>query len=187
MLGDSRERDGADTGLRCRPARATLLLILGFVAIDTGCRKTPELPEGSNLLLITVDTLRRDSLGFIAGTEATPTINRLATEGFRFPSAVAPVPLTLPSHTTMMTGLDPRRHGVRDNGQVLPAETTTLAEILGRSGYRTAAFIGGYPLRAMFGLDRGFEHYDDELPEGNEGWLERPAPLTTAAALDWIR
>jgi arylsulfatase A-like enzyme len=164
-----------------------LLLAAGLAAGTAGCREeTAGLPEGSNVLLITVDTLRRDSLGFLAGTDGTPALDQLAAEGFVFPSAVAPVPLTLPSHSTMLTGLDPRHHGVRDNGQVLPDSIPTLAESFREAGYDTAAFVGGFPLMEMFGLDRGFDHYDDDLPGGDEGWLERPALLTSRAALDWI-
>jgi Flp pilus assembly protein TadD len=76
---------------------------------------------------------------------------------------------------------------VHDNGQLLGASPTTLAEHLRGQGYATAAFVSGYPLRALFGLDRGFDRYDDTLPVGAEGWLERPAPDTTAAALAWLR
>jgi arylsulfatase A-like enzyme/Flp pilus assembly protein TadD len=114
-------------------------------------------------------------------------MDALAEGGVRFPAAVSPVPLTLPAHASLMTGLLPRRHGVRDNGQVLGAGPATLAEVLRGQGYATAAFIGGYTLRAPFGLDRGFEHYDDELPGGEDAWRERPAARTTAAALAWLR
>jgi len=100
---------------------------------------------------------------------------------------VSPVPLTLPAHTSILTGLLPRRHGVRDNGQVLGPRPATMAQHLRAQGYATAAFVSGYPLRALFGLDRGFDRYDDTLPVGAEGWLERPALDTTAAALAWLR
>jgi arylsulfatase A-like enzyme/Flp pilus assembly protein TadD len=140
-----------------------------------------------DLLLISVDTLRPDALGWVAGRNPTPAIDALAREGVRFPSAVSPVPLTLPAHVSIMTGLVPRRHGVRDNGQVLGPDPATLAETLRAKGYATAAFIGGYTLRAPFGLDRGFDHYDDALPPGEDAWRERPAPETTAAVLAWLR
>lgn len=147
----------------------------------------PAQSKPPNLLLITVDTLRPDALGWVSGRNETPAMDRLAREGFRFPRAVSQAPLTLPSHTSMMTGLLPRRHGVRDNGQVLSAGPTTLAESLRRRGYATAAFVSGYPLSAIFGLDRGFGLYDDRLISGKEGDLERPAAATTAAALAWLR
>jgi Tfp pilus assembly protein PilF len=139
------------------------------------------------VLLVTVDTLRPDALGFVAGRNATPAIDALAAEAFRFPTAVTPTPLTLPAHASLMTGLVPRRHGARDNGQVLPPGAATLAESLRAAGWTTAAFVSGFPLRALFGLDRGFEHYDDTLPVGARARLERDADATTAAALDWVR
>ena len=144
-------------------------------------------PPRPSILLITVDTLRPDALGWVAGRNETPALDALAREGFALPAVVSPVPLTLPAHTSLLTGLIPRRHGVRDNGQVLGPSPPTLAEHLRRQGYATAAFVSGYPLRALFGLDRGFDRYDDTLPVGAEGWLERPAPDTTAAALAWLR
>jgi arylsulfatase A-like enzyme/Flp pilus assembly protein TadD len=145
--------------------------------------------ERPDVLLITVDTLRPDALGWIGGTNATPAIDALAASGFRFPRAIAPAPLTLPSHVSMMTGLTPRRHGVRDNGRLFPANgPQTLAERLRAEGYATAAFVSGFPLAAMFGLDRGFEVYDDRFesrPAGG-GELERSAAATADAALAWL-
>lgn len=150
-------------------------------------------PEASSpsVLLITVDTLRPDALGWVAGRVATPHLDELAGEGFRFPGAVSPVPLTLPAHASLLTGLLPRRHGVRENGRVLAAALPTLAVELGRRGYATAAFIGGFPLRSEFGLARGFERYDDDLPVGSDSggsprWRERPAAESVARALAWL-
>lgn len=122
----------------------------------------------------------------MAGDNATPALDALAREGFRFPAAASTAPITQPAHASLLTGLVPRRHGVRDNGQVLGGTPATLAERLRAAGYRTAAFVSGYPLAAEFGLDRGFEHYDDELTTGAAGRLERPAGETTAAALAWL-
>lgn len=160
------------------------LLLVGCGGADSA---SPAAPERPNVLLITVDTLRPDALGWVAGENETPALDALAAEGFRFPSAVSPVPLTLPAHLSMFTGMVPRRHGVRDNGQVLGAAPATLAERLRDAGWSTGAFISGYPLQAQFGADRGFDHYDDTLPVGAEGWLERPASATSAAALEWLR
>jgi Flp pilus assembly protein TadD len=123
----------------------------------------------------------------VAGHNETPVIDELARDGARFRAAVSPVPLTLPAHASLLTGLVPRRHGVRDNGQILGTAMPSLAATLRGQGYATAAFVSGYPLRALFGLDRGFAHYDDTLPSGAEGWLERPAPATSAAAAAWLR
>src|SRR6185503_4082285 len=146
-------------------------------------------PSGAGVLLVTVDTLRPDALGWVAGRNATPVIDRIAAEGFRFAAAVAPVPLTHPSHSAILTGLWPHRLGLRDNGLVLPPGPKTLAEVLHGRGYATAAFVSGYPLDSAFGLDRGFDVYDDALTRasGPEGDLERPAAATAAAAAAWIR
>jgi arylsulfatase A-like enzyme/tetratricopeptide (TPR) repeat protein len=143
-------------------------------------------PARPSVLLITVDTLRPDALGWVAGRNTTPELDRLAREGFRFPAAVSPAPLTLPAHGSVMTGLVPRRHGMRDNGQPLPAGIATLAEALRKRGYATAAFVSGFPLDHAFGLDRGFERYDDRLPDGPPDRRERRAEATTAAAASWI-
>jgi arylsulfatase A-like enzyme/Tfp pilus assembly protein PilF len=94
--------------------------------------------------------------------------------------------LTLPAHVSLMTGLDPPQHGVRDNGQVLRAGPTTLATVLRERGYATGAFVSAFPLLSMFGLDRGFDRYDDRLPAHGSDWRERPASATTTAALAWI-
>ncbi|NOT55265.1 MAG: sulfatase-like hydrolase/transferase [Deltaproteobacteria bacterium] len=140
-----------------------------------------------HILLITIDTLRPDALGWVAQRNATPHFDRLASEGVAFPAAVSPVPLTLPAHTSMMTGLLPRHHRVQDNGHVVDARLTTLAEILRDQGYDTGAVVGGFPLRAMFGLDQGFAHYDDAIPSAEDRWLERPAADISTAALAWLR
>ena len=154
-------------------------------------RDRPRAPVSSpapppNVLLVTVDTLRPDALGWVGGRNATPHIDRLAAGAFRFPAAVAPVPLTLPSHAAVMTGLFPRRLGLRDNGQVLGPGPPTLAEALKARGYATAAFVSGYPLDSVFGLDRGFDVYDDALAPGGDGELERAADATLAAAQGWL-
>jgi choline-sulfatase len=168
------------------PSRWPPLLFscLVFTATLWGCGRAPR----PDVVLITIDTLRPDALGWIGGSNATPAIDALAHEGFAFPSAVSPAPLTLPSHVSILTGLVPRRHGVRDNGQILAGSLPTLAERLGEAGYRTGAFISGYPLRRMFGLDRGFDTYQDELATRPDGrWQDRPAASTTAVALEWLR
>ena len=161
-------------------------MLAAVLALVACCSCRPSSSVRPNVLLITIDTLRTDALGWIGGRNETPALDALARDGARFRFAVTPVPLTLPAHVSIMTALLPRRHGVRDNGMVLSATPPTLAERLRANGYATAAFVSGYPLRALFGLDRGFERYDDTLPAGSEGWLERPADQTTTAALAWL-
>lgn len=167
---------------------ARTVAALAAAAFVAGCRKSanPSAPP-ANVLLITVDTLRPDALGWVSGGATTPAIDRLARDGFRFPAAVAPAPLTLPSHAALLTGIAPRRLGLRENGQLLGAGPQTLAGQLRRKGYATAAFVSGYPLDSAFGLDRGFDHYDDQFTAGSGGDLERPARRTTEAALAWLR
>ena len=177
--------------------RATGLL-LAAALLAAGCRRreatssaTPEMSavratNAASVLLITVDTLRPDALGWVSGRNATPALDRLASEGLRFPAAVAPAPLTFPSHAAMMTGVLPRRLGLRDNGQTLGSEPETLAGVLRARGYATAAFVSGYPLSREFGLDRGFDTYDDRFTAGAGENVERTAPETTKAALAWL-
>jgi len=143
--------------------------------------------EGWNVLLLTLDTTRRDRVGCY-GYEAarTPNLDALAERGVRFDNAVTQCPVTLPAHTTMMTGFHPTWHGVRGNGAYrLPAEQTTLAERLSDAGYQTGAAVAAEVLDARYGLDQGFEHYDDEqgAQDSSFHYPERSADEVTDAAL----
>jgi choline-sulfatase len=148
-----------------------------------------------NLVLITVDTLRADHLGCYGYKSIqTPNMDRLASEGVRFETVVSQVPLTLPSHCTIMTGTYPVFHGVRDNvGYRLPESKTTLAAMLKNQHYQTAAFVGAYVLNAKFGLNQGFDHYDDKIdgtsrsgPAVNLNEVERPAGEVISRAMGWL-
>ncbi|HZI65454.1 MAG TPA: sulfatase-like hydrolase/transferase, partial [Thermoanaerobaculia bacterium] len=173
-------------------------MLLAALLVATGCQRRHESAatatksppgagsESPSVLLVTLDTLRPDSLGWVSGTNATPALDRLASDGLRFPAAVAPTPLTFPSHAAMMTGVLPRRLGLRDNGQTLGSEPETLAGVLRARGYSTAAFVSGFPLSRPFGLDRGFDAYDDRFTAGAGENLERTAPETTKAAVAWL-
>ncbi len=123
-----------------------------------------------NVLLITVDTLRADALGFTGNERvATPILDRLAAHGLYFPHAHAQNVVTLPSHTNILTGLYPYQHGVRDNsGFVLRKDVPTAATLFHAAGFATAAVVGAFPLDARFGLSRGFDLYDDYYAEGTE-------------------
>ncbi len=146
-----------------------------------------------NVLLVTIDTLRADRLGSYGyALAATPVMDALAARGVRFATAVAHTPLTAPSHASILTGLLPLGHGVHDNGAfVLPTSPTTLAESFRAAGYRTAAFVSGFPLDHRYGLGRGFETYDDRLPRGRDSrraaYVERTAAETNRPAIAWIR
>jgi len=146
-----------------------------------------------DLLFITLDTVRADHLSCYGHTSTTtPVIDGLATNGLRFEQVQATAPLTMPSHSSIMTGLYPPRHGVRANGYyVLDASARTLAETLRGEGYSTAAFIAAYVLDGRYGLDQGFDLYDDGVTpslagETRSGYNERPANEVTDAALAWL-
>jgi arylsulfatase A-like enzyme/Flp pilus assembly protein TadD len=147
---------------------------------------------GRNVLIVSVDTLRADALGCYGRRGAqTPWIDRLAASGVRFETARAHNVVTLPSHANLLSGHYPLRHGVRDNtGFRFPAERATLATILRESGWRTGAFVSAFPLDSRFGLDRGFDVYDDRLggTEATSAFAmpERPGPETVRAALRWL-
>jgi len=118
-----------------------------------------------NVVLITLDTTRADHLGSYGHAEArTPATDALARTGVRFTQAATPVPLTLPAHASMMTGLYPTYHGVRLNGTTaLSQDRTTMAEVFTHAGYQTGAFIGAFVLDSRWGLNQGFGVYDDQF------------------------
>ena len=139
-----------------------------------------------NVVLITIDTLRADRLrrGF------TPAIDVLAAGGVRFDAARTVVPLTLPSHVTIMTGALPLAHHVRENGVVFKPGPPPLARILHDAGYRTGAFVGAYVLNRVFGLAQGFDVYDDRVPRdpnlGPQLEAQRRGGDVVDAALAWL-
>ena len=139
--------------------------------------------ERPAILLITLDTTRADRLGIENSVVATPHLKALAERGLYFTQAYATTPTTLPSHTSMMTGLYPMDHEVRENGRRVGDKLDLLASRLQALGYRTAAFVSGFPLARQFGLARGFDKYDDAFPGSAS---ERSAVLTTDAALAYL-
>jgi arylsulfatase A-like enzyme/Tfp pilus assembly protein PilF len=145
-----------------------------------------------DVLLITVDTLRADALGAYGNRRAeTPAIDRLAAAGARFDDAHAHNVTTLPSHANILSGTYPTGHGVRDNsGFRFPGSVDTLATLLRTNGYRTGAFISAFPLAARFGLNRGFDVYDDSFVDAQvrPAFLEqeRSGRETVARAMRWI-
>jgi len=121
-----------------------------------------------NVLLITLDTTRADRLGcYGAAAAKTPNLDALAKNGVRFANAYAQVPLTLPSHASIMTGLYPAAHNVHNNGAyALSPDKLALAKILKGRGFKTAAFVSSFSVDSRFGLDQGFDVYDDNFQEG---------------------
>ena len=162
-----------------------------------GCRLSPQ----PSVILITIDTLRADhtsAYGYRLPT--TPYLERLAQEGIRIENAYAPMPTTLPSHVSIFTSKFPIAHGALRNGMIVPDDQTLLAEVLKEHGYRTAAFVSSFPLNHAFGLDSGFDTYDDDFTgadssisprdqfEGNDvsGPFDRRANETTDRVVRWL-
>jgi len=144
-----------------------------------------------NVLLVTIDTLRADRLScYAAGHGPTPAIDALAKRGVLFERAFAHNPTTLPSHANILSGMTPLFHGVSENSKSkFPPECPTMAGDLKARGYATGAFIGAFPLDSRFGLDRGFDVYDDTFPShpGPGGSLrERRASEVVEAAEAWL-
>jgi len=161
---------------------------LPFLLLFAACSSEP----APDVVLLTIDTLRADHVGAYGDESArTPTLDGLAATGTLFTDCTTPVPITLPGHASLMTGQLPPRTGVRNNlTYALPEGIPTLAEVFADHGYDTAAFVGAFPLDARFGLARGFDHYDDALPDATSDlfqFRERPATEVVRRALDWVR
>ena len=159
-----------------------------------GLAWSPIAAEGPrlNLLLLSLDTTRADRLscyGF--SQQTTPNLDQLARSGILFEEAFSSVPITLPAHASMHTGLYPYQHGVRTNGiYALGEDKVTLAEMLRKRGYDTGAVLGAFPVDSRFGLAQGFSHYDDKfVVEGGlnvEQAPERSGSEVTRLALHWL-
>ena len=146
-----------------------------------------------NVVMITLDTTRADRLGCYGYRGATtPNIDALAGRGVLFTQATSPAPLTLPAHASIMTGTYPTYHGVRVNGATALGEPQhTLAEALSERGYATGAFIAAFVLDGRWGLNQGFDHYDDrfdlkEYERLDLAGVQRPADEVVDAALAWL-
>ena len=149
--------------------------------------------HNANVLLITLDTTRADHIGAYGyGAARTPTLDALAREAVLFEQCISPTAYTLPSHSSIMTGLYPPSHGVRINGEgALADANTTLAERLAAKGYRTAAFVGAFVLDGRWGISQGFQHYDDFFKIAKNQKLDlagvrRPGNEVVDAALKWL-
>ncbi len=167
-----------------------LLLLLGACA-PSGPDPLPDPVGPPDVLLITVDTFRADRAGCLGHPAGlTPYMDRVLRTGRLARDAFAPAPLTAISHASMLTGLEPPSHGVRENGSfTLSADIPTLATYLGEDGFTCGAFISAFPLEAGFGFAQGFDEYDDDLggDPGGGYYAERPAAKTVDAALRWVQ
>ncbi len=161
-----------------------------FLILIAACSKAEDPPRLSGVL-ITIDTTNPGALDFHGKDQGvSPRLKALAARALVFDNARSVAPLTLPPHASMLTGLTPLRHGVRDNGLwALPGEAETLAERASGSGYQTGAFVSAAVLGGIYGLSQGFDVYDE--PQGSafgtdHGHLERDATAVTRAAQRWI-
>lgn len=149
--------------------------------------------QAGDIILVTIDTWRADAAGFAGNSRVkTPFLDSLAAQGIVFTNAHAHNVVTLPSHANILTGLNPYQHGVRENaGFVLDPKHTSVAERLREQGYATGAFVAAYPLDARYGLNRGFDVYDDNYGKGRAtldfSIQERPAPAVLEPAAKWWR
>jgi len=153
------------------------------------CSRTPPAPCA---VLITLDTTRADAIGCFGGRAGvTPRLDALALESVAYTGASTVAPVTLPAHASMMTGLVPPRHTLRDNGlRPLPAGATTVAEIARAGGCETAAFVSAAVLERAWGLAQGFDVYDEPPPASGGATAhieERPSAEVVGAACEWLR
>jgi arylsulfatase A-like enzyme len=170
--------------------------VLTAIALG-GCQRAPRPPH---ILFVSIDTLRADHCSLYGyPRRTTPRLEGFAKDGVVFEHAYAPMATTAPSHSTMFTGLLPRRHGVVKNGLILGAHHDTLAERLQRAGYRTGAIVSSFVVNHRFGLDQGFASYDDAFPERGStarnktfedmevsGGFDQRADRTTEKAAAWL-
>jgi len=170
--------------LRFPPRLLLGLATCGLVGGIT-CRTEPTAvaPTRPNVLLVTIETLRADHVGgYGYERNTTPNLDRLAAEGARFRTTIAQAPFTLPSIASLMTGLTPPRHGVRNHPATLASGIETLAERFQAAGYQTAAMTRHTWLRRKSGLDQGFDEYHN-----NKFAAGLDARSLSLAALDWLR
>ncbi len=173
------------------------LALAALTLLAAGCgpegARRSAVPEGTPVVLVSIDTLRADRLpAYGYRGVATPAIDELRRDSILFERAYSHVPLTLPSHTSLLTGLRPPEHGVRDNvGYTIDAEKTPfLPAVLKRAGYATGAAVSSFVLRGGTGMSAGFDFYEDSIEFRNRsglGGLQRPGAETLEMALPWLR
>lgn len=179
-------------------AAVTIIIAVGIavgVAVAAGYYVAGFRRSGPpNVLLISIDTLRADHLGSYGYAAAqTPSLDALARRGLRFSQAITVAPLTLPAHSSLMTGTFPSYHGVRDNGGFyLGDDHVTLAEVLRARGYRTGGFVAAFVLDGRWGINQGFDRYFDDFDlskykvEAGLDAVQRPASDVIDKAIEWL-
>lgn len=191
------------TTTRWRGSRGVRLAVLGALACGGQGTPEPAAPtaptppalqasaEHPHVVLLTLDTVRADRLGSYGYAEAkTETLDAMAGMGRRYTHAYSPLPLTIPSHATMFTGLYPPRHGIRSNGgALLGPEHVTLAERFSSAGYHTAASVSAFVTTRVWGFQQGFDAYFDEIPSVRDNFWhgERAGDAVVDDALRWVQ
>ena len=171
--------------------RRIVLALTALPALQVAAEE-PKKPT-FNVVLITIDTLRADHVGCYGYKQIkTPNIDSVAADGVRFEHAFTPVPVTLPSHTAILTGTYPMLSGMHDfSGNKLSPQQVTLATVLKQAGYVTGAVVASAVLDSRFGLNQGFDFYYDHfdfsrLEEANLDEMERPGNVVADQALEWL-
>ena len=169
-----------------------VLLLSGLLGVWLASRPDAGAGEIRNVLLISIDTCRADHLSCYGyKSKTTPNIDALAAEGILFENVIAPYPLTLPSHSSMLTGTIPPYHGVHANmgGYLADDSNITLPEILKDAGFATVAAVSGFSLKSQFGISQGFDDYYEHFENTDEGGRgqERKGAETTDLALEWLK
>src|SRR5437899_1615899 len=174
-----------------RSTRALAGALLAAACLITACSRPRAPASARHFVLVTIDTLRADRVGVYSGVDLTPRLDRLAHEGAYAANAMAHVPLTRPSHATMLSGRLPWELGLRDN--LSPAElppSPLLPEMLKSAGFHTGAFVSSLVLQQRGGFGRGFDRYDDDLPRAESAeilsTLQRPGAETLRSAIAWL-
>ena len=160
----------------------------GVLLACGGCDALPPPIARPDVLLFSLDTTRADRIGAYGHAAAsTPTFDALARDGVLFESAYSPTPITLPAHASMLTGLYPSAHGVRDNGLfALGPDATLVSEVFAAHGWRTGAFVGSFAVDERTGLAQGFEIYSDKGSETRGIVPERTADAVAKDAIAWL-
>jgi arylsulfatase A-like enzyme len=171
-----------------QPSARSALARAAAVVVAVAVASCGGQPAGKSIVVITLDTTRSDHLGCYGYPLPTsPNIDALAKQGVLFEQAYAPMPQTLPSHSTLFTGLPPRAHLALENAHVLRQGIGTLAETLAGRDYETAAFIGSRVLAQGTGIERGFTVFDEPtgVQRDIQHEVERSATAVTDSALSW--
>jgi arylsulfatase A-like enzyme len=166
---------------------ACALIAIAIFLIQRERNRRPVFRD-ANILLITIDTVRPDYLSCYGSTNSTPNLDSIAKSGLLFENAFTIVPLTFPSHSSILTGLFPPHHSVHQNGiEIFNKKDSLITSALHQNGYKTGAVVSSFVLDRKFGLADGFDVYDDKmerLPDISTNFeVERPGNQTLNAAI----